>query len=111
MSVNKVDWSEFFKNINPNLNMHLFEPPKKNFLELVEKNWSKNVILNNFASGYKPEKKILNIYDKSITSSFSQREEIKNLKTISIEEVQVETLDNYYQNLESFKCFNWIAKL
>ena len=111
VGANKGDWSEYLKNINPNFNMHLFEPSKKNFSEFVEKNWLKNIILNNFASVYKREKKILNTYDKSTASSFYQREGIKNLKIISKEEVKVETLDNYYQNLENFKYSNWIAKL
>jgi len=95
VGANKGDWSEYFKNINPNLNMHLFEPSKKNFSELAEKNWSKNVTLNNFALGHKREKKIFNIYEKSTASSFYQREGIKNLKILSKEEVQVEMLDKY----------------
>ena len=88
VGANKGDWSEYCKNINSNLNMHLFEPLKKNFSKLVEKNWSKNVILNNFALGHKREKKY-SIFMTKYRIFFLSKRRNKNLKILSKEEVKV----------------------
>jgi FkbM family methyltransferase len=96
-----------FLSIFPNSKIHSFEPTKQAF-NILKKNFiGKNIYINNFALGCRCEKKFINVYRRSVNSSFNspikdsyweRKKKIQyNSNTLisKKEEAKVITLDSY----------------
>lgn len=90
-----------YTNIFNDAKFHSFEPQKKNFFKL--KKYENNKIkINNFALGAQNKILKFNINDDDSTSSFlkashSEKFINKKLKLNKIENIKIETLDNYVE--------------
>jgi hypothetical protein len=71
-------WAKFAISINPDINLHCFEPSSATYSELRGNTWPENVYLNNLGLGEVEGILELHIFDeKSGLNSIYQRQSIE----------------------------------
>jgi FkbM family methyltransferase len=93
-------WATYVLRMNPNIDLHCFEPGKRPFQVLQQKGFKKNVICNNFGLGSENAFKKLYVYeDLSEGSSLYLRKGLENIVGTELqaktEDVEIRTLDCY----------------
>lgn len=98
VGANQGDWTELALSINPQLQIHLFEPSKFTFQILKDKLPNVKAVFNNIGLGDVEEEKEFYIQeDGSTVSSLFKRDFFESGKT---EKVKIDTVDNYCQKLQ-----------
>ena len=87
-----------FNNVFQNPEIHCFEPQNKCF-EILKKFNNQKIFVNNYALGDKVEQKKIYINNLDSSSSIynidNKSKFLKNLKTVSQQDISIDTLDNY----------------
>lgn len=94
------EWASQALQLNPHIDLHCFEPCKKTFQILQEKEFGKNVICNNFGLGSDNNQKTLFVYgDLSEGNSLYLRRGLEKIVDTELqtetEQVEIRTLDSY----------------
>jgi len=99
VGANVGDWAALALSINPQLNLHCFEPSLATFQQLQRRNFPSNVICNNIGLGSAPAETTLFIFDdKAGINSLYQREGLEHLGLSSQrrqEVIRLDTVANY----------------
>ena len=96
VGANIGEWTQMALKINPNIRLHCFEPSKITFQQLLEKNFSENVVINNIGLGSKFENRALyGDHPCTGSSSLFRREGLGAIE----EDVLIDTFDNYTERL------------
>jgi len=100
VGANIGEWTELALRINPNLNIHCFEPSSITFKKLKSRNFKGNIIYNNFGLSSTTKQKKLYIFGECdgknslhIRSGLEEGWGLKEQQTT--ETVKLETLDKY----------------
>nr|NQU91009.1 FkbM family methyltransferase [Bacteroidota bacterium] len=93
-------WTSHALHINPNINIHCFEPYKRSFVRLKEKGFGENVTCNQYGLGVENGQEVLYVAEgMSEGGSLYRHQGLKesmdrDLKYIT-EQVEIRTLDSY----------------
>ncbi len=93
-------WASHALRINPNIQIHCFEPCTQSFLYIKSKQTKKNILCNNFGLGSKDSLKTLYLYEGlSEGNSLFLRKGLEHIVTTKLqnktEQVYIRTLDGY----------------
>lgn len=95
VGANEGEWAKFMLSLNKNIKLHCFEPSVFTFQKLIENNFPKNVICNNFGLGSRKETKELFIFKNgSGGNSLYRRYGVKQ-EAQKKEQVALDALENY----------------
>jgi FkbM family methyltransferase len=113
VGANAGEWAAFALQVNPQLNLHCFEPSQATYERLVARGFPQNVVCNNFGlSSSSAQAKLLLFDDGAGINSLYRREGLEDgfgLKTQQREElIHLETADRYCEqhgirNVDFFK--------
>lgn len=107
IGANVGSWTLLALSINPNLNVHCFEPCSDAYNKLSRNNFPSNVILNNTGISSKSNQTEIYLFEgKSPLNSLYQREGLENLniqKPNKTESITLETLNDYCTRNNIFK--------
>jgi FkbM family methyltransferase len=100
VGANVGEWTALALDINPNLNIHCFEPSKATYQQLIQKNFPPNVICNNTGLGSLQEHRTLYIFENGAgINSLYQRQGLEDgwglAQPDRTESVSLDTLDHY----------------
>lgn len=91
------EWTLHALEINPNLQIHCFEPSEKTFQRLKSRSFSSQVFLNNIGLSANPGELTLYLFaDEAGINSVYRREGL-NVTQTRTEQIRVDTLDGYCQ--------------
>jgi len=95
VGANVGEWSELALTINPNLNLHCFEPSAATYYALHSRGLTGLVVLNHLGLSARPEEKTLYVFaDGAGTNSVYRREGL-NISQAQTEKIRLDTLDAY----------------
>ena len=102
VGANVGDWAQMAIGINPDIDLHCFEPSEQTFQQLLSRKFPSNVSCNNWGLGSKKENRTLyldHVYSGS--ASVFKREGADGLlsDTLLEESVRVDTFENYVDEL------------
>ena len=98
VGANVGNWADLALRINPKADIHAFEPGRKAFAKLQERNFPPNVHRNQVALGAQEEDRAYYVFgDTHGTNSLYLREGLTSRATESVDKVHVTTLDAYCQ--------------
>lgn len=107
------EWASHALRINPNINLHCFEPSRRSFLELKGKGFGKNVICNHCGLGSKNYQETMYMFkDSSEGNSLYLRRGLESKNGFKpqnmTEQVEIRMLDSYcrekdIQKIDFFK--------
>ncbi len=100
IGANVGHWAKLALQINPELNLHCFEPSRSTFQELLSNQFDSNVICNNFGFSSTSGEACLHVFkDGSALNSLYKREGLEDgyglLPQQHEETIQLETVDAY----------------
>ncbi|HVR40616.1 MAG TPA: FkbM family methyltransferase, partial [Thermoanaerobaculia bacterium] len=93
VGANRGDWAARALEINPDIDLHCFEPSRPTFDALVARGF--HARLNRFALGDKPGDARMFVHDDSGTSSLYDRRGVEHFTATGEETIQVRTADDY----------------
>jgi FkbM family methyltransferase len=102
VGANTGEWASLALSINPNINLHCFEPSSATYTRLLEKIFPSNVVCNCFGLGAIQEERPLYIFEAEAgINSLYRRQGLEDGWGLSspshIEMVRLDTLDRYCQ--------------
>lgn len=96
VGANVGDWALYALSINPNINIHCFEPSKATYVKLLEKGWPPNVRANNFGFGEVEGDLELNVVGEgSGLNSIYPRRGMAGAEAVKTEKIKIATIDSY----------------
>lgn len=96
IGANVGKWSEAAISINPNIDLHCFEPSMGTFEQLKSKNFPPNVKLNRLGLSSAPGELTLHIAaETSAMNSIYERRGFFEERLVNTEKIPVDTIDNY----------------
>ena len=96
VGANVGDWASFVLAVNPKINLYCFEPSKATYDQLAQRQWPRNVRLNNLGMGETPGILELQVVGEgSALNSLYSRRGIDSAKPQKVENVTITTVDEY----------------
>lgn len=95
VGANIGEWTQMALSLNPDVEIHCFEPSKNTFSELEKNNFPANIFRNNFGLGSEKADKEFYIFGESSAMNSLYPREGPNFSIQNKETVRIDTIDNY----------------